>query len=45
MKFLKNYQNSLKGRYCEHIFSVLDEKRNSVIQKCIKCHRIFEVSY
>ena len=42
MKFLKNYQNAWKGRPCDHVFSVLDEKHGSVYQKCIKCFRIFE---
>jgi len=42
MKFLKDYQNALKGKPCDHVFSVLDEKKDCVIQKCIKCFRIFE---
>jgi len=42
MKFLKNYQNTLKGRPCEHLFSVLEERRDFIIQKCIKCFKIEE---
>jgi len=43
MKLLKNYQNALKGKHCDHVLSTLEERHNSVIQKCIKCFRIFEV--
>jgi len=39
---LKNYQNIVKTRNCDHIFSILEEKHGFVIQKCIKCFRIFE---
>ena len=42
MKFLKNYQNALKGKHCDHVFSILDEKQGFVIRKCIRCFRIFE---
>ena len=42
MKFLHNYQNDWKGKPCEHVFSVIEEKRGFTIQKCIRCYRIFE---
>ncbi len=42
MKFLKNYQNDWKGEYCDHIFSVLEEKRDFVIQQCIRCFKLEE---
>jgi len=42
MKFLPNYQNHGKYRPCDHVLSVLDEKNGFVIQKCIRCFRIFE---
>jgi len=42
MKFLKNYQNLWKGRPCDHVYSVIDERYGSVYQKCIKCFRFIE---
>ena len=42
MKFLPNYENRVKFRPCDHVFAVLEEKPNCVIQKCIRCYRIFE---
>ncbi len=42
MRFLKNYQNNLRSRCCNHILIVLEEKNGLILQKCIKCFRIFE---
>jgi len=42
MKFLKNYQNDWKGKSCDHIFSVLEEKRDFVIQQGIRCFKLEE---
>ena len=42
MKYLPNYQNRGKGKKCDHVFSVIDERYDSIYQKCIKCFRIFE---
>jgi len=41
MKFLKNYQNALKGRRCDHNYFSLDND----LMKCSKCYRIIEMRY
>jgi len=42
MKYLKNYQSAWKGKPCEHVYAVLEERYDSVLRKCIRCFRIFE---
>lgn len=42
MRFLKNYQNNLKSRCCNHILIILEGKNGWILQKCIKCFRISE---
>jgi len=42
MKFLKNYQNAWKGNQCDHVFSTLEERKDLVYKKCIKCHYFCE---
>jgi len=41
MKFYHNYQNDWKGKLCEHVYIVLEEK-NGILKKCIRCYRISE---
>jgi len=40
MKFLPNYQNRIKRKPCEHVFSVLDEKIG--LKRCLRCFMISE---
>ncbi len=42
MRYYHNFQNDWKGKSCDHVFSILDEKYDYVIQKCIKCFKIEE---
>jgi len=42
MKYLPNPQFRVKFRPCDHVFAFLEEKHDYVIQKCIRCFRIFE---
>jgi len=42
MKFLHNFQNDWKGKDCDHVYTILDESRDFVIKKCIRCFRIYE---
>ena len=42
MKFRKNYENTLKGRRCEHNYFMLDENNGITLVKCSKCYRIIE---
>jgi len=39
MKFLKDYQNNLRSRCCNHILILLEEKNGWILQKCIKCFK------
>lgn len=41
MRYLKNYQNTLKGRRCIHNYFALDDD----LMKCSKCYRIIEARY
>jgi len=45
MKFLKNYQNALKGKHCNHNYFMLDENYGTALMKCSKCYRISEMRY
>jgi len=42
MKFLKNYENAWKGRPCDHVYSVIDDKCRAEYLKCIKCFRFIK---
>jgi len=42
MKFLKNYQNNLKSKCCNHLLIVLEEKHGRLLQKCTRCFRLSE---
>jgi len=43
MRFRHNFQKDWKGKFCYHVFVILEEKNGYAIKKCIKCFRIFEV--
>ncbi|MBT4327458.1 MAG: hypothetical protein HOD60_11245 [Candidatus Nitrosopelagicus sp.] len=42
MKFLKDYQNNLKSKCCDHLLIVLEEKHGRFLQKCTRCFRLSE---